>query len=187
MSANGTDVRVLTDAIDVRGSFSWSPDGQWIVFAGPSATETTRIYKVSASGGSLTTLTRGISSRPLWSPDGRFIVFSEPVQGARMQVKGMTPDGKPYPLPVLWVNYQTGSPYRFVPGTNALIYLKEADVRNQNFFWVDLASGQERQISEFRSGFEIRDFDIAPDGSRILFDRLRANSDVVLMDRDRRD
>ena len=187
MSANGTDVRVLTDAIDVRGSFSWSPDGQWIVFAGPSATESTRIYKVSASGGSLATLTKGISSRPLWSPDGRFIVYSEPVQGARMQVKGMTPDGKPYPLPVLWVNYQTGSPYRFVPGTSALIYLKEADVRNQNFFWVDLASGQERQITEFRSGFEIRDFDIAPDGSRILFDRLRANSDVVLMDRDRRE
>ena len=52
---------------------------------------------------------------------------------------------------------------------------------------VDLASGQERQITEFRTGFEIRDFDIAPDGSRILFDRLRANSDVVLMDRDRRD
>ena len=115
MSANGTDVRVLTDAIDVRGSFSWSPDGQWIVFAGPSATESTRIYKVSVSGGSLTTLTRGISSRPLWSPDGRFIVYSEPVQGARIQVKSMTPDGKPYPLPVSWVNYQTGSPFRLDP------------------------------------------------------------------------
>ena len=34
MSANGTDIRMLTDAVDVRGSFSWSPDGQSIVFAG---------------------------------------------------------------------------------------------------------------------------------------------------------
>ena len=49
--------------------------------------ESTRIFKIAASGGSLTTLTDGISSRPLWSPDGRFIVYSEPVQGARMQVK----------------------------------------------------------------------------------------------------
>ena len=79
-----------------------------------------------------------------------------------------------------------GESVSFRPRHKTLIYLKEADVRDQNFFWVDLASGQERQITEFRSGFEIRDFDIAPDGSRILFDRLRANSDVVLMDRDRR-
>ncbi len=113
MSANGTDVRVLTDAIDVRGSFSWSPDGQWIVFAGPSAAESTRIYKVSASGGSLTRLTKGISSRPLWSPDGRFIVYSEPVQGARMQVKGMTPDGKPYPLPVILGQLSNGESVSF--------------------------------------------------------------------------
>ena len=68
-----------------------------------------------------------------------------------------------------------------------MIYLKEADVRNQNFFWIDLASGQERQyhrVSKPALRFVISY--IAPDGSRILFDRLRANSDVVLMDRDRR-
>jgi Tol biopolymer transport system component len=183
MSANGTDVRVLTDAFDIRGSFSWSADGQWIVFAGTSATESTRIYKTPASGGSVTRLTDTLSSRPLWSPDGTFIVYSQPGQGARMQAKAMTPDGKPYPFPELWVNYQTGSPYRFVPGAQVLIYLKEGDLRHQNFFRVDLSTGEERQISELRAASEIRDFDIAPDGSRILFDRLRANSDVVLMDR----
>ena len=187
MSANGTDIRMLTDAVDVRGSFSWSPDGQWIVFAGTSAAKPTRIFKIPASGGSPTPLTDGISTHPLWSPDGRFIVYPEPVQGAGMRAKAMTPEGKPYPFPELWVNYQTWSPYRFVPGAHALIYLKEGDLRHQNFFRVDLSTGEERQITEFRSGFEIRDFDIAPDGSRILFDRLRANSDVVLMDRDRRE
>jgi hypothetical protein len=71
-----------------------------------------------------------------------------------------------------------------VPGTNVLVYLKEGDVRHQNFFRVDLSTSDQRQISDFAAGFEIRDFDIAPDGSRILFDRLRTNSDVVLMERD---
>jgi Tol biopolymer transport system component len=183
MSANGTDIRMLTDAVDVRGSFSWSPDGQWIVLAGASAGKPTRIFKIQASGGSLTPLTDGLSTHPLWSPDGRFIVYGMPVQGAGMQTKAMTPDGKPHPFPELWFNFQTGTPYRFVPGANALIYLKEGDVRHQNFFRVDLSTGDERQISDFRSGLEIRDFDISPDGSRILFDRLRSNSDVVLMDR----
>ena len=69
-----------------------------------------------------------------------------------------------------------------MPGANALIYLKEGDSRHQNFFWMDLASRQERQITDFRPGFEIRDFDVSPDGREILFDRLRDNSDVVLMD-----
>ena len=184
MSANGTDISTLTDAVDVRGSFSWSPDGQWIVFAGASAGKPTRIFKVAASGGSPVALTDGLATAPLWSPDGRYILYAQPVQGARMQVKGMTLDGKPYPLPELWVNYQTTTPYRFVPGTNAVIYLKEGDVRHQNFFRVDLSTGDQRQISDFAAGFEIRDFDIAPDGSRILFDRLRTNSDVVLMERD---
>ena len=187
MSANGTDIRMLTDAVDVRGSFSWSPDGQSIVFAGPSAAKPTRIFKIAASGGSPTPLTDGIATHPLWSPDGRFIVYSQPVQGGRMQVKAMTPEGKPYPFAELWVNYQTGTPYRFVPGEQALVYLKEGDVRHQNFFRVDLSTGEERQITDLRAGFEIRDFDIAPDGSQILFDRLRPNSDVVLMDRDKRE
>ena len=182
MSANGTDVRTLTDALDVRGSFSWSPDGQWIAFAGASSAEGTRLYKIPVAGGAPVPLATAISSRPVWSPDSAFIVYSEPVQGARMQAKAVTPDGNPFPLPEIWVNYQTGSPYRFVPRTNALIYLKEGDVRNQNFFWIDLTSGRERQISDLQSGFEIRDFDIAPDGSQILFDRLRDNSDVVLID-----
>jgi Tol biopolymer transport system component len=184
MSANWTDIRLLTNAVDVRGSFSWSPDGQWIVFAGASEGKPTRLFKIAASGGSPTPLTDRLSTHPLWSPDGRFIVYSTPVQGARMQAKAMTPDGKPYPFPELWVNYQPGSPYRFLPGGKALIYLKEGNLRNQNFFRVDLTTGEERQITDLRPGFEIHAFDIAPDGSRLLFDRLRSNSDIVLMDRE---
>jgi Tol biopolymer transport system component len=182
MSANGSSVRTLSDAIDVRGSFSWSPDGQWIVFAGAAAGQATRVYKISVSGGAPVPLAEAISTRPLWSPDGRFIVYSEPIQGARLRVRGVTPDGKPYPLPEIFVNYQTGSPYRFVPGANALAYLKEGNVRSQNFFWIDLTSGQERQLTDLQPGSEIRNFDVSPDGTQILFDRLRDNSDVVLMD-----
>lgn len=46
---------------------------------------------------------------------------------------------------------------------------------------MDLASGQERQLTDLQPGAEIRDFDVSPDGHQILFDRLRDNSDVVLM------
>jgi Tol biopolymer transport system component len=182
MSATGTDVRTVTDSVDVRGTFSWSPDGRWIAFAGSASAQATRVYKVAASGGAPVPLANAISARPLWSPDGRFIVYSEPVQGARVQVRAVTPDGKPFPLPEMWVNYQTGTPYRFVPGAAALVYLKEGDVRHQNFFRIDLTSGEEQQLTDLQPGVEMRDFDVSPDGRQILFDRLRDNSDIVLME-----
>ena len=99
--------------------------------------------------------------------------------------KAVTPDGKPFPLPEIWVNYQTGTPYRILPNTDALVYLKEGDTRHQNFFWMDLASGQERQLTDLQPGAEIRDFDVSSDGHQILFDRRRDNSDVVLMNLNR--
>lgn len=33
-----------------------------------------------------------------------------------------------------------------------------------------------------RPGFDMKSFDVSPDGKQILFDRYRENSDVVLID-----
>ena len=47
---------------------------------------------------------------------------------------------------------------------------------------LDLASGKLRQLTDLKPGFSIKNFDISPDGKRILFDRSRENSDIVLID-----
>ncbi len=39
-----------------------------------------------------------------------------------------------------------------------------------------------RQLTDRKAGFTLRNIDISPDGSRILFDRIQENSDVVLID-----
>ena len=52
---------------------------------------------------------------------------------------------------------------------------------SQNFFRVDLASGQRRQLTDLKAGPVIQNFDVSPDGTQIVFDRLRNNSDIVLM------
>jgi Tol biopolymer transport system component len=185
MNANGTNIRTVTDALDLRGSLSWSPDGRWIAFAGAAELQPTRVYKIALAGGAPIALAGALSSRPLWSPDGEFIVYSEPVQGGRMRAKAVTPEGQTFPVPEIWVNYQTGTPYRFLPRSDSLVYLKEGDVRHQNFFLMNLSTAQERQLTDLQSGFEIRDFDIDVDGTQILFDRLRDNSDIVLLERPR--
>jgi Tol biopolymer transport system component len=57
----------------------------------------------------------------------------------------------------------------------------QGSLGSQNFFWVDLEGGQQRQITDFKTGFVIQNFDVSPDGTQIVFDRLRNNSDIVLM------
>jgi hypothetical protein len=53
----------------------------------------------------------------------------------------------------------------------------------QNFFLLDLATKQTRQLTNFTNTTPMRTFDITPDGKQIIFDRLRDNSDIVLIER----
>jgi Tol biopolymer transport system component len=56
------------------------------------------------------------------------------------------------------------------------------DSLQQDFYLLDLATGEERALSNLKAGFVMRSFDVSPDGKEILFDRVRENSDVVLID-----
>jgi Tol biopolymer transport system component len=67
-----------------------------------------------------------------------------------------------------------------MPNGKALIALV-GNLGAQNFFWVDLESARQRQMTDFKPGFVIQNFDVSPDGTQIVFDRQRDNSDIVLM------
>jgi WD40 repeat protein len=182
MGANGTNVKALTESLDVRGAASWSPDGKWIAVAGDEGGGP-RLYKIPVGGGQPERLSDVISFHPLWSPDGRFILYSEQIGGGFFQVKAITPDKKPFPmLDSIGVSYTTSDPYRFMPHQNVLVYLKEQETVHQNFYSVDLETGRERQLTDLQPGFFVDSFDISPDGKQIIFDRLRNNSDIVLME-----
>jgi Tol biopolymer transport system component len=76
--------------------------------------------------------------------------------------------------------YTIATPYRFMPNGKALIVLV-GNLGVQNFLWVDLESAEQRQMTDFKPGFEIQNFDVSPDGKQIVFDRQRDNADIVLM------
>ena len=71
--------------------------------------------------------------------------------------------------------------YRFLPDGRSLV-MQDGGWRRQQFWLVNLETGQRRQLTDLRGGASIRGFDVTPDGKRILFDRVQANSDIVLID-----
>jgi serine/threonine protein kinase len=178
-TADGTNPRELAQPVDVRGPFSWSPDGKWIaVTAGQF--DGARLFKVPVDGGPPVRLVDTFASNPVWSPDGAFILYSGPQIGRNVPVKAVTPEGQPYPLPDLWV-YRTGENYRFLPGGQQLV-LMQGGFRRQNFSLFDLKTGRQRQLTNLQPGSSLRSFDVSADGKSILFDRVRENSDIVLIE-----
>jgi len=184
MAADGTGGRRIAESLDVRDSPTWSPDGKWIAVAASEGKEQP-LFKIPVDGGAPVRLVGGVNYDPVWSPDGRFIAYSEHHGGPRYQLKGITPEKQPFPLPEITVS-AGGNRYRFLPDGKALVLIPGGFYRRQDFWLLDLAAGKMRQLTNLRPGFDIRSFDVSPDGGQILFDRYRENSDVVLIDRVRR-
>jgi Tol biopolymer transport system component len=74
-----------------------------------------------------------------------------------------------------------GERIRFLPGGKALVYM-QGETHTQDFWILDMATRKTRQLAHLTANPKMRTFDITPDGKQIVFDRLRENSDIVLID-----
>ncbi len=68
-----------------------------------------------------------------------------------------------------------------MPDGKGLIYMQGATPW-QDFWFLDLATLKTRQLTRLNKSDTMRTFDITADGKEIVFDRLRENSDVVVID-----
>jgi serine/threonine protein kinase/Tol biopolymer transport system component len=183
VASDGTNAHPIAGTLDVRDAPSWSPDGKWIAVAVREG-QAMALYKVPTDGGPPVRLVEGMISDPVWSPDGSIIVYSEGQGGAVVRLHATGSDGRPVPMPEVQVVY-THNRYRFLPDGKGLVVLQGPFAR-QNFSLLDLATGRLRPLTDLRPLFRIESFDVFPDGKRILFDRFRENSDIVLIDLPRR-
>jgi len=74
-----------------------------------------------------------------------------------------------------------GERARFLPDGKSLIYMQGL-LAAQDFWLLDLATMKSRPLTRLQNRATMRTFDITLDGKQIVFDRVRENSDVVLID-----
>jgi Tol biopolymer transport system component len=179
MNNDGTDVRILTASLKLRGSPAWAPDGQALVIAALQD-GTPRLFRVPLNGEPPVLLLSEYSIDPVWSPDGRFLVYSGPDVGTTFPLRAAAADGRPYRLLSLILT-RGARRVAFLRDARALVILR-GEIEHKNFWLVDLETGAERQLTNLARGFLIRDFDVSADGREIVFDRTQENSELALID-----
>jgi Tol biopolymer transport system component len=91
------------------------------------------------------------------------------------------PDGTPAKLPEINVQRE-GERARFMPDGTGLVYMLGNTLAGQDFWLLDLSTMRSRRLTRLLNAAAMQSFDITPDGSLIVFDRLRQNSDILLID-----
>jgi Tol biopolymer transport system component len=183
IEADGSNARMVTDALDLEGSPAWTPDGQAITSAA-SDHGVPHLFRVPVNGATPALFVREYSVDPAWAPDGRFVVYSGPDIGTTFSVKAVTAETAAHPLPALTLT-RGARHLAFLPGGRALVVLR-GEIQHKNLWLVDLETGAERQLTSLLPGFDIRDFDISPDGREVVLERVQESSDVMLLDLPRR-
>jgi Tol biopolymer transport system component len=95
-------------------------------------------------------------------------------------VKAANPEAAAHPLPVLTLT-RGARHLAFLSGERALVLLR-GEIQHKNLWLVDLQTGAERRLTNLPADFDVRDFDISPDGSELVFERVQERSNLVLMD-----
>jgi hypothetical protein len=181
VSADGADRRPLSDAVDVRGTSTWSADGTSIITGG-SDEHGPGLFSVPVDGGPPRRLMSGPATDPVLSPDGQTVVYLGP-KIPDAPLLAMRLDGKPVQLPEIKPGVLAR--FRFLQD-GRLVYVRSDETGAQDFWFLDIPTQHTQRMTKLSSPASINNFDISPDGSRIVFDRVRDLADVALIDLARR-
>ena len=178
-NVDGTDSRIVTRSLELHGTPAWAPDGQSIT-VGAVNDGVPRLFSVPLDGRSPASFVAEHAVDPVWSPDGDIAVFSGPDIGTTFPIKAVKADGSAHTLPKLTLT-RGARHVSFMPGRRALVVAR-GDLQHKNLWLVDLETGAELQLTNLAPDFEMRDFDISPDGRELVLEQVQEHSDIVLLE-----
>jgi Tol biopolymer transport system component len=182
-NADGTSARILTSSLPLQGAPAWAPDGHSVAVSAV-VDGSPRVFIVPFDGSAPRPLVTEHSVDPSWSHDGSLLVFSGPDIGSTFAVKMVTADGRASPHAPL--ELRRGSRHlAFLPGRRSLLVLR-GEIGHKDLWQVDLDTGAEHQLTRFPADFNVRDFDISPDGREVVVEQAQEHSGIVLIDLQRR-
>jgi Tol biopolymer transport system component len=184
MQADGANARVVTDSLALEGAPAWAPDGSSMAVAAQDA-GTPHIFGVPLNGRPPTVLVHQYSVDPVFAPDGRLILYSGPDVGTTFSLKAFAAGVGAGRLRTPLTLTRGARHVFFLPDGRSLVFLR-GDIEHKNLWVVDLQTGVERQLTHLSPDFNIRDFDISPDGREIVLERSQERSEIVLIDVARR-
>ena len=179
MQVDGANARIVADSLDLQGSPTWAPDGKSITTAADDH-GVPHLFRVPLDGGSPVSFVPEYSIDPTWTSDGRLVVYSGPDIGTTFSVKAATAEAAAHSVPQLTLT-RGARHLTFLPGGHSLAFLR-GEIQHKNLWLIDLETGAEKQLTNLPPGFDIRDFDISPDGREVVLERVQERSDVVLLD-----
>jgi Tol biopolymer transport system component len=147
LQADGSQPQVLTDAIEVRGGASWSPDRKWLVTGGTDA-RGTGLFKIPVEGGAPVRLA-DTGLNPVWSPNGELIVYAGMDVGGKAPLRAITSAGNAVDLPAIQTS-ANGERFRFTPDGKGLVYM-QGGFGAQDFRLLNLTTRQTRQLTHDES------------------------------------
>jgi serine/threonine protein kinase/Tol biopolymer transport system component len=166
----------------LRGALAWAPDSQSLVGAILTDGEP-RLSNIFLDGKPPQLLVAEYSVDPAWSPDGNYLVYSGADVGTTFPLRASGRDGRPYAMASLILT-RGARRVAFARNTGSLVILR-GEVGHKNFWLLNPQTGAERQLTDLPSKFTIGDFDVSPDGTEIIFDRVQDSSSIALLERTR--
>jgi serine/threonine protein kinase/Tol biopolymer transport system component len=182
IDSDGKNARLVSATLALRGDLAWTPDSQSIVAAILQDGEP-NLSKIRLDGAPPQPMTAEYSLNPVWSPDGTYLVYSGADVGMRFPLRASSPDGRPYGMASLILT-RGARRVAFAANSGSLVILR-GEIAHKNFWLLNPQTGAERQLTDLPSSFVIGDFDVSPDGTEIIFDRVQDSSSIALIERAR--
>jgi len=138
---DGSGLRRLTKSREDESSPCWSPNGEWICYAG-KGNERRSLWKVSPGGGAPVRIsTSGVSnpSEPDWSPDGKWIVFTAQMGGFQVCV---VPSSGGTATPLV-----EGEDASWAPNSRTVVYAQRDRSGGRRLSLLDVPTKQTKDVS----------------------------------------